>query len=265
MTWPLYLLIRHCRKASVRSAEVWRSFIRFRVVPAGGRANGASVIGKRWRNRPPLGRSRPDEGVPDRGSCVLFTTVAASGAGGAVRPMNRDHKLRIALRGLQGPQRERAKLRLLKDPDRLSGSLGKALMGRPERIPYGQRAPGKKGSGRIRHIQVHTYLTAEEYVQLRDTARENGQSIAKMLRDLVLNGTQPVCDCDPPGACIRNPRGHFTTKGGQGNGVLLNPGYEPKQSGGRRSVSSRRAQTSQEPSTLAEYPEIDYAFAQSGR
>ena len=81
--------------------------------------------------------------------------------------MNLDHKLRIAISHYKGKDREAAKEAFLLVP---SASVS--------------RYRRKRGNSKPqpRPLQVCVRVTPEEYIRLRDTAKESGQSISAMIR-----------------------------------------------------------------------------------
>ena len=90
--------------------------------------------------------------------------------------MDKETRIRYALRGLQGPEREAEKLRLLLNPKKIQTEI--------KRHGHKLRShnDSKKQWDRKRHIQFHIYFTAVEWQLVTRRAKARGGSIAGFLR-----------------------------------------------------------------------------------
>jgi len=91
--------------------------------------------------------------------------------------MDRDHRGRVALRGLHGPKREAAKLALLMRPSAAR--------------KYGKQRRGLYGLGKMnpKGITLSLRVTPEQYLALRDTAKVVRTSMSELVRIRLRSGS----------------------------------------------------------------------------
>lgn len=93
-----------------------------------------------------------------------------------------ERKLRLALRGLHGPEREAEKLRLLTHP--LGPQLIQAKLVREAKRILGLRTEWS----RKRHVRFHLNLTPSEIELIKAHAKKKKLSIAAYIRSCCLGG-----------------------------------------------------------------------------
>lgn len=110
-----------------------------------------------------------------------------NGAARAVAKMDRDHKIRIALRGFEGEERERRKMNLLQFPERIDDAMGQRLQNEPSKARAGRGSYQQRCSAQGQKVVcISSHVRAEEYLKLRFEAAQAKMSLSRFIRSRVL-------------------------------------------------------------------------------
>jgi len=93
-------------------------------------------------------------------------------------PMTKEHKIRIACRGLSGQVREETKLALMQYPEKIDRAMAM-------RMRYFHRDGARKprpGEGAKRDVNIHVRMSYADYAEVKRIAKSRCQTIASLVR-----------------------------------------------------------------------------------
>lgn len=113
----------------------------------------------------------------------MLRSLRAVGSCGFEFQVNRDHRIRLAVKHLSGDARQKAVVRLLRIPPSMLARHTRAELSKALRPHHSmrRRAKAKNGRGR-RTIYWGVMLTPEEWLEFRDKALTAKVSMAQLLR-----------------------------------------------------------------------------------